>query len=219
MPIPQNEFAFTDAMADLLRLPDETVAMSYIYLNKYLRFHRTSQTSDPLDSYTLSLATLSLASKSTESPRRLSSILLPAHAFLHPFSTSDSTLTVPSPKYDALRATVVQAELILLRILGFELRLSSPMDFLQRYLERAFEELDRVGEDYDAWDKEAREECKDYQLANLFPARAVALGVVCTTLGDRGLRIGVQQKEWVKDVGSGKVDHGDFEEVVEFLKK
>lgn len=66
-------------------------------------------------------------------------------------------------------------------------------------------------------DRESR--CKDYQLANLFPARAVALGVVCTTLEDRGLRIDVQQKEWVKDVGSGKVDHGDFEEVVNILKK
>ncbi|KAL8762181.1 MAG: hypothetical protein Q9184_001778 [Pyrenodesmia sp. 2 TL-2023] len=245
MPIPLNEFAFTDAMADLLRLPDETLAMSYIYLNKYLRFYRTSQTSDPLDSYTLSLATLSLASKSTESPRRLSSILLPAHALLHPSTTSEcSTLTVPSPKYDVLRATLVQAELILLRILGFELRLPSPMEFFQRYLERALEDVDRVGEDYNAWDKEAREEygvldgdgvmgtrigrtcragvaeaCKDYQLANLFPARAVALGVVCMVLEARGLRIETQQREWVKDVGSGKVDHGDFEEVVEILKK
>lgn len=66
-------------------------------------------------------------------------------------------------------------------------------------------------------DREGR--CKDYQLANLFPARAVALGVVCTILEDRGLRIRMQQREWVKDVGSGKVDHEDFEEVVEILKK
>ncbi|KAI4186388.1 MAG: hypothetical protein LQ346_005688 [Caloplaca aetnensis] len=243
MPIPQNDSAFTDAMADILRLPDETLALAYLYLNKYLRFHRTSQTSDPLDSYTLSLATLSLASKSTESPRRLSSILLPAYALLYPPATQAfSSLTVPSPKYDALRATLVQAELILLRILGFQLRLPSPLEFLQRYLERATEDVDRAGEDYDAWDKEAREEygvingvtdtrmgqacrmrvleaCKDYQLANLFPMRAVALGVVYTVLEDRGLRIEMQQREWVKDVGSGKVDHEDFEEVVEILKK
>ncbi|KAL9592074.1 MAG: hypothetical protein Q9179_007086 [Wetmoreana sp. 5 TL-2023] len=51
MPVPKDPFAFTDAMADILRLPDETVAMSYLYLNKYLRFHRTSQTPDPLDPY------------------------------------------------------------------------------------------------------------------------------------------------------------------------
>ncbi|KAL8904926.1 MAG: hypothetical protein Q9207_002956 [Kuettlingeria erythrocarpa] len=242
MPTAQNELAFTDAMADILRLPDQTLALAYLYLNKYLRFHRTSQSSDPLDSYTLSLATLSLAAKSTESPRRLSSILLPAYALLYrPSTPASSSLAIPSPKYDALRATLVQAELILLRILGFELRLPSPLDFLQRYLERAMEDVDRGGEDYDAWEKEAREEygvidgvmdtrmgkacrtevveaCKDYQLANLFPTRAVALGVVYTVLEDRELRIEMQPREWVKDVGSGKVDHEDFEEVVEILK-
>ncbi|KAL8839794.1 MAG: hypothetical protein Q9170_001605 [Blastenia crenularia] len=157
--------------------------MSYIYFNKYHRFHRISQTPDPLDPYvrlpnsylqhpgnipygpldptksrkTLSLATLSLASKSTESPRRLSSLLLPAHRLLHPPSSS-SPLTIPSPAYDSLRATLVQAELVLLRVLGFELRLPSPMEYLHRYLERAMEDVERVGEDYDAWDREGKEE-------------------------------------------------------------
>ncbi|KAL8704783.1 MAG: hypothetical protein Q9225_008064, partial [Loekoesia sp. 1 TL-2023] len=106
---------------------------------------------------TLSLATLSLAAKSTESPRRLSSLLLPAHRLLHPPSTSPP-LNVPSPKYDTLRATLVQAELILLRVLGFELRLPSPLEYLQRYVERAMEDVERVGENYDAWDREGKEE-------------------------------------------------------------
>ncbi|KAI4119080.1 MAG: hypothetical protein LQ345_000955 [Seirophora villosa] len=160
MPIPEDALAFTDAVADILRLPDETLAMSYIYFNRYLRFHGDQQAPDPLDPYTLSLATLSLASKSTESPRRLSSILLPAYTLLHPSSSSsdDPPLTIPSSNYDALRATLVEAELILLRVLGFELRLPSPLEFLQRYLERAMEGVHGVGEDYDAWDKEGREE-------------------------------------------------------------
>lgn len=61
--------------------------------------------------------------------------------------------------------------------------------------------------------------CKDYQLANLFPARTVALGVVYRALEDRGLKVGVETKEWVKDIGSGKVDIEDFEEVIDILKK
>ncbi|KAL8685155.1 MAG: hypothetical protein Q9218_007943, partial [Villophora microphyllina] len=165
MLVPKDAFAFTDAMADVLRLPDETLAMSYLYLNKYLRFHRTSQTPDPLDSLqsitqTLALATLSLSAKSTESPRRLSSILLPADALLHPPSAPKPSppLRIPSPEYDILRATLVHAELLLLRILGFELRIPSPLDYLARYLERAMENVESVGEDYDGWGKEEKEE-------------------------------------------------------------
>ena len=51
MPVPQDPIAFTDTMADLLRLPDETLAMSYIYLNRYKRFQTTSASLDPLDEY------------------------------------------------------------------------------------------------------------------------------------------------------------------------
>ncbi|KAL8730280.1 MAG: hypothetical protein Q9166_004163 [cf. Caloplaca sp. 2 TL-2023] len=249
-----EEGVHQNALADILRLPDETLAMSYLYRNKYLRFHRSSDSPDPLDPIscdkctnplpshpqTLSLSTLSLSSKSTESPRRLSSILLPAYTLLH--SDTKPPLKSPSPTYDTLRATLVQAELILLRVLGFELHLPSPLEYLQRYLERAMEDVESVGEEFDAWEREAKDEygvlggmidgrmgrgcrgmavdaCKDYQLANLFPARAVALAVVWVVLADRGLRVEKGLIEWVKDVGSDKIDVEDFEEVVEILRK
>jgi hypothetical protein len=67
-------------------------------------------------------------------------------------------LTVPSQTYDTLRATLVQAELIVLRVLGFELRLPLPLDYLPRYLERAMEDVAKAGEDYDTWGKEEKEE-------------------------------------------------------------
>ena len=57
-----------------------------------------------------------------------------------------------------LRATLVQAELMLLRVLGFELKLPSPMDYLPRYLERAMEDINDVGEDYETWGKEYKSE-------------------------------------------------------------
>ena len=90
-------------------------------------------------------------------------ILLPAHRLLHQHSeaSSDSItqpLVVPSTRYDTLRATLVQAELMLLRVLGFELRISLPLNYLPRYLERAMEDIADASEDYDSWEKEEKEE-------------------------------------------------------------
>ncbi|KAL8681251.1 MAG: hypothetical protein Q9186_002629 [Xanthomendoza sp. 1 TL-2023] len=193
MPIPKDSFAFTDALADILRLPDETLAMSYIYMNKYLRFYRTSNTPNSLD--------------------------------------STPQLTTLTPTYTTLRSTLVQAELILLRVLAFELDLPSPFQYLARYLTRAMEDVETAGEGFDEWGQQAKEEygvlvggimegrCKNYELSNLFPARAVALGVVYLVLGERGLKVERDVNVWVQDVGSGKVDVEDFEEVVEMLRK
>ncbi|KAL9129831.1 MAG: hypothetical protein Q9217_001829 [Psora testacea] len=60
--------------------------------------------------------------------------------------------------YDTLRATLVQAELILLRVLGFELRIPLPMEYVSRYLERALQDVTDAAEDYDSWGKEEKAE-------------------------------------------------------------
>ncbi|KAL8642996.1 MAG: hypothetical protein Q9228_000395 [Teloschistes exilis] len=164
MPVPKDAFAFTDAMADVLRLPDETIAIP-VRLCPSL-YTQTAQQSYltwiQSASQTLALATLSLSSKSTESPRRLSSIILPAHALLHPATPnnpqSTPPLKIPSQEYDILRATLVQAELLLLRVLGFELRIPSPLDYIARYLERATEDVQRAGDNFDGWGREEKEE-------------------------------------------------------------
>ncbi|KAI4215765.1 MAG: hypothetical protein LQ351_001752 [Letrouitia transgressa] len=228
--------------------------MSYVYLNKYHRFQKSSPSRDLLDPHTLHLATISLAAKATESPRRLRDIILPAHRLLHHTTAAAKSGTDPSPPppppyqpprppsrtYDALRATLVQAELILLRTLGFALRAPLPQDFLARYLERAWSPLARDF-DVDSWSAEARAEdgaigametrvargcrgtaveaCKSYQLANHYPARAVALGCVYTTLRAKGLLSADDPTAWVRDIGSGKVDVEDFAEVVEELRR
>lgn len=103
-----------------------------------------------LDEYTLALASLSLSTKSTECPRRLRDILLPAYTILHPNANANANancnsksrdltqaqaeapLTYPSHKYDTLRQTLVQAELILLRALGFAMYVQTPYEFLPR---------------------------------------------------------------------------------------
>ncbi|MCJ1244034.1 hypothetical protein MMC30_001231 [Trapelia coarctata] len=293
---PKDPTAFTDAMADLLRLPDETLAMAYIYLHKYNRFLETSNTTSPLDPYTLSLATVSLAAKSTESPRPPSAILLPAHRLLHPPlpTSTQPPLTTSSPTYPRLRQTLLSAELVLLRVLGFECRLPSPLSYIERYLARALDEIvtpsardgggrggggergekdrDRDRErgkgegvvDYTRWSREEREEygviplletglgrevrrwagkaCKSAEIVNFWPSRAVGLGCVWMAVDGRGLGLGLvgvggeergverggeredgervvrrQEGEWVRRVGGGKVDLGDFKEVVWIL--
>ncbi|KAL6717408.1 hypothetical protein ACLMJK_005323 [Lecanora helva] len=175
-------------------------------------------------------------------------ILFPAHRLLH-LNTSTAQkpnslaqpLTVPSELYDTLRATLVQAELILLRVLGFELRSPLPLDYVARYLERAISHLTNAEDEYDDWGKEAKEEygvvkecvdtrlgracraqavtaCKNYQLANLYPARAVALGCVFVVMEDRGLATVRDKREWTNAICGRKVDFDDFEEVIDLLK-
>lgn len=90
-------------------------------------------------------------------------ILFPAHRLLHQHNEAssnpiDQVLTVPSTIYDSLRATLVQAELVLLRILGFELRIALPLDYVPRYLERSMGDVAGSSESYDSWGNEAKEE-------------------------------------------------------------
>lgn len=47
---------------------------------------------------------------------------------------------------------------MLLRVLGFELRLPLPLDYLSRYLDRAMGDVTDASEDYDSWGKEEKEE-------------------------------------------------------------
>ncbi len=135
---------------------------------------------------------MSLASKSTESPRRLREFLLPAHRLLHghdpsrPLSPNPiaKPLTIPSATYDTLRATLVQAELVLLRVLAFELRIPLPLDYLPRYLDRTLEDVASAGEDYEGWGKEEREEygvvsAMDTGVGRACKARAVEACVLC----------------------------------------
>lgn len=56
--------------------------------------------------------------------------------------------------------------------------------------------------------------CKNYRLANFFPARAVAAGCLFVVLTARGLQIPASQERWLDDITSGKVDMEDFEEVL-----
>ena len=98
-------------------------------------------------------------------------------------------LTIPSSHYDNLRATLVRAELIHLRVLKFELRLPSPFEYLPRYLERALDipniglESEETLEDYDSWGRERKEEDGVVDLMETRAGRAARAKVVEACVG------------------------------------
>ncbi|MCJ1402678.1 hypothetical protein MMC11_005898 [Xylographa trunciseda] len=242
VPLPLPPTTFTDTLASLLRLPDETLAMAYIYLHKHARFHRSSTSPPcPLDAYTLALSTLSLAGKATESPRPPSALLLPAHRLLHqsPSASTPPPLTTASPSYPPLRRALLAAEQHLLRCLAFALRVPSPLPFLPRYLARALEPLALAEHDYARWAREAKDEwgvvelldtrlgrrvrewglraCRAEEVVAWWPSRAVAAGCVWVAVREAGVQVG-DGEEWVARVGGGKVDWGEWREVVGLLE-
>ena len=102
-------------------------------------------------------------------------------------------------------------------------------------------DITNVAEDYDGWGKEEREEygvqgdametrigracrkmiidaCKNAELANHFPARAVAIACLYAVLGERRLLIRGSVQDWVFSTTSQKVDIEDFDEAVAALK-
>ncbi|KAI9841346.1 MAG: hypothetical protein M1838_003611 [Thelocarpon superellum] len=192
----------------------------------------------PLFQSTLALASLSLATKSTESPRRLRELLLPAHRFLHSSNPAAPPLTLTSPLYAVLRATVVQAEMMLLRVLKFSIRMPIALHHLPRYLVRAIGDGDTVG-GYDGLSEDHKDEYKigalmdtalaravtattvnaykDYHLANFYPARAVAATCLYRVLQQRGLQVTDQDGKaegWLDDVTGGKVEREEFDEIL-----
>lgn len=117
----------------------------------------------------IALACLSIASKAKESPRRVRDFLLPAWRLMHQ-GTSTTTLECPSPTYDSLRSAFVRTELVLLRILKFELRISTPFDFLPGYLGEAmgdFGGYDGCADADVAFDNRSKEKKEANRIADL----------------------------------------------------
>ncbi|KAJ8102052.1 hypothetical protein POJ06DRAFT_76094 [Lipomyces tetrasporus] len=145
--LPSNAVQFLFLLGEILRLPLNTVCIALVFAHKYHAFtisagqlaeRAEQQYPELIDEYSLSITCLSLATKSTESPRRLRELLVPAYHLLH--GSSAPRLTFPSHAYDALRAGIVHFELVLLRILdydtGIRTALSSNFSLLERTLDR-----------------------------------------------------------------------------------
>ncbi|KAG4301775.1 hypothetical protein PCANB_002180 [Pneumocystis canis] len=129
-----SQYSFLVLLSSILRLPEETIALASIYYHKYHRWlEKVSQNEslNLIDDYTLAIASLSLASKATEQFRRMREFLVPAYSILNP---TKPRLTFPSEFYDSLRDSIVNAELFLLRVLKFDLKIMLPFSYLTKAL-------------------------------------------------------------------------------------
>ncbi|CCJ30123.1 unnamed protein product [Pneumocystis jirovecii] len=130
--IPQH--SFITLLSSILRLPEETTALAFVYYHRYHRWIEKISQDESLyliDDYTLAISSLSLASKATEQFRRMREFLVPAYSIINP---SKPRLTFPSEFYDSLRDSVVNAELILLRVLKFDIKIILPFSYLTKAL-------------------------------------------------------------------------------------
>ncbi|QSL64051.1 hypothetical protein MERGE_000206 [Pneumocystis wakefieldiae] len=127
-------YPFFILLSSILRLPEETTMLASIYYHKYYRWLEKVNEDNSLrllDDYTLAIASLSLASKATEQFRRMREFLVPAYSILNP---TKPRLTFPSEFYDSLRDSIVNAELLLLRVVKFDLRIILPFSYLEKAL-------------------------------------------------------------------------------------
>ncbi|KAK6535471.1 hypothetical protein TWF694_001927 [Orbilia ellipsospora] len=227
--VTKDAVSFMAILADILRLQEESLSTAYIYMHKYRKFIRDSKsTPDFLDPHTLALTSLSLSTKATESPRRLRALLTPAHTLLHPHQPP---IPVPSHHYDTLRSTLVTAELHLLRILKFELRVPLPHNHIPKILDLSLSSI--PGEDYYDISSEKAEEDKivrvmetylgrqcgglatrclaEYSIANFYDARTVACGVVRVVLEENGVLITTTTKS-SRDINMNNGNNGGGED-------
>ncbi|GAO52172.1 hypothetical protein G7K_6255-t1 [Saitoella complicata NRRL Y-17804] len=205
----ESTTAFLTHLADNLLLPEETLATAFLYKHRYERWNEKNKTpeSQRLDEHMLAIASLSLAAKSTEHPRRLREFLLPSHTLAQPPSTPP--LTFPSTLYDTLRQSLVNSEHILLRTLGFELRSDTkvPYFYLPELVSRCLgvgitEEggVATVGVMGTALGLEARRWARwaasSRRFALGYPAKTVAVICVRKAVHELGLKIaGVKERE------------------------
>lgn len=194
---------------------------------------------------TLALSAILLATKATDSPRRSRHILLPAHQILNP---RDPPLTFPSHKYDAIRDTLVQGEIILLRVLQFQIRLLLPYDYLPKMLLKTLGTFD-TAQDYNEYTRSECEEHKvvklketglgeaaarlvqkalvDYSVSTLFPMKDIATASLFLAMKERGYMVegvttrAVRDKSveaWLDWLTDGKVPSEEFWEIVRSIE-
>ncbi|KAI9009226.1 cyclin-like protein [Hyaloraphidium curvatum] len=120
--------------AETLKIPRTTTATALAYFHRYKLYYSDRQTPDiassfpPLDDYLVATAALDLACKTAETVRKIRDVINVGWFVLHP---EDPYLPI-SDQYHALRDSLVNAELIMLRVLRFELQVDLPHRWIAR---------------------------------------------------------------------------------------
>lgn len=89
-------------------------------------------------------------------------------------------LAIPSATYDSLRATLVRTELVMLRILKFELRVPTPFDFLSGYMAEAMRDFNVDDDALDLRSQEHKEANRVVDIMSTGIARACSANAMAT---------------------------------------
>lgn len=113
----------------MLHLPPLSTAHALAYTHRFKKSKHAEPFTE-IDTMLLATTTMFLACKVTEQPRRLSDVIGTGYRILHP---THAPLDLDEGYY-SLRSSVVTTELILVRLLEFDLECSLPFSKVQRLL-------------------------------------------------------------------------------------
>ncbi|KAJ2858515.1 hypothetical protein J3B02_000105 [Coemansia erecta] len=119
-----SELGYLRRASTMLELPTATWATGTVLFHRYCAHLSANKCkTDPLPSQISMMLCLYLATKVTEEPRKQRDIINVGFKIAHPESTF---LPVSSTTLAALRTTLSQGELVMMRILGFEFNVELP---------------------------------------------------------------------------------------------
>ncbi|KAJ1881799.1 hypothetical protein LPJ66_011261 [Kickxella alabastrina] len=120
-----NEISYLRKASTMLHLSTSAWATGTVLFHRYCAFVNTNKDphSDLLPTHISIMLCLYLATKVTEEPRKQRDIINVGYKLAHPDSTF---LPISSSTLSALRVTLTQGELILMRALGFNVTVDLP---------------------------------------------------------------------------------------------
>ncbi|KAJ3069262.1 Cyclin- protein fam58a [Podochytrium sp. JEL0797] len=134
---------FLLALATTLELPFHSTtatALKYWFLHK--QFASTDATANELDDHLMLCTCIHLACKQTEVSRKLRDVVNAGYWILH-HKVSDGYLDTDDDVYWNLKESLVSAELLLLRILGFETTVETPHPWIVFILQEVWTQMSR----------------------------------------------------------------------------
>ncbi|KAJ2635792.1 hypothetical protein GGF40_003389 [Coemansia sp. RSA 1286] len=127
-----SELHYLRKASSMLELPTSTWATGTVLFRRYCNYQSANKDkTDPLPSQISMMVCLYLATKVTEEPRKQRDIINIGYKIANPESTF---LPITSTTLGALRTTMTQAELVMMRILGFEFNVELPHTWIASIL-------------------------------------------------------------------------------------
>ncbi|KAJ1905001.1 hypothetical protein LPJ81_002166 [Coemansia sp. IMI 209127] len=124
-----DEIGYLRKASQLLLLPTSTWATGTVLFHRYCNAQtdvQLKQGGDKLDPHIAMMLCLYLATKITEEPRKQRDIINIGHRLANQTAAPYAVLQVNSPLFNSLRYTMTQGELILMRVLGFNVNVELP---------------------------------------------------------------------------------------------